>query len=291
MRYKDSVRHFLAGCFSRETVLFSKFDDWEWPIRHEIEDFSQKEIPFFYKFSEIDLDLFDLIIPLTIDSEKYVNKHFAYLIGRKVITPSNTAIDLCDDKHRFAKFLINSGFGDFIPKINDNFAYPYLLKKKTGIWGKGINIIKDAADELRYTNEIGSRDYFRQEYVEGEDEYTTHIIMYDRKIVFYKTLQFTFHQRYFVKGINFKYSSRAEVDHEAHRYLFENILNKLGYQGICCINYKICNDKVKIFEINPRYGASMTCFVKEALASYRDILEKSKWRLPIRPAIEAPSCH
>ncbi len=103
--------------------------------------------------------------------------------------------------------------------------------------------------------------------------------MYDKKIVFHRTVQFTFSENYFVKGKNFKETRRKKVDHSHLHNLFEMILNQLEYQGICCFNYKILESTVKIFEINPRYGGTMTDFINEALISYRDILMSARENL------------
>jgi predicted ATP-grasp superfamily ATP-dependent carboligase len=272
MRFKDNVRFVLAKVLFRETVLFSKRADWEWPIRNKFKRYFPM---FFYEFNEINPDLFDLVIPMTIHAQRYINEHHAYLKWRKALNPSNNAMDLCDNKEEFSNFLIINGFADFVPKTNEIFAYPYILKKKIGEWGLDLIVINDAECELAHINEIESGDYFRQEYIEGKDEYTTHIIINNKKISFYKTLKFTFAERFFIKGKHFKHISQEIVDHSQFKDLFEVILNTLEYQGICCFNYKLFKDKPKIFEINPRYGASMTTFINEALISYRDILKKS----------------
>ncbi len=46
----------------------------------------------------------------------------------------------------------------------------------------------------------------------------------------------------------------------------------MGYEGICCFGYKIVDNKLKIYEINPRYGASMTYFIDDALVSYKNAI-------------------
>ena len=98
--------------------------------------------------------------------------------------------------------------------------------------------------------ELQSDEYFKQAYVEGKREYAAHLIMHSNKLVFSKTMQSTFSEIYFAKGDNFRGYSHKVVDHSHLGKLFEKILNKLGYQGICCIDYKIENCRVRIFEIN-----------------------------------------
>jgi hypothetical protein len=275
MKFKDKLQFLVAKALLKETVLFSRKDDWEWRIREKIRDF----VPFFYDFNEINTDHFDLVVPLSIHAQKYLNENHKSILRCKAIVPSNNAIDLCNDKKRFFEFLIKNGFGEFIPKTNENCGYPYILKKKIGAWGEGLSVIIDEESERLHAGQLESEEYFRQEYIEAPDEYTTHIIIYDKKIVFHRTFQFTFAEKYFIKGKCFKAIRRKVVDHSHLNHLFGMILNKVEYQGICCFNYKILKSTVKIFEINPRYGGTMTNFINEALISYRDILMSERENL------------
>lgn len=140
--------------------------------------------------------------------------------------------------------------------------------KKTGCWGVGTYIIHNAKDEQERHEEIKSADYFRQQFVEGNEEYTAHVVIADNTRVFLKTLRFTFKEKYFVKGtLHRPVAPGIEVDHNHFKSTFEKILLSMGFQGICCFNYKIVDNHLMIFEVNPRYGASMTRFVDEALLS------------------------
>jgi predicted ATP-grasp superfamily ATP-dependent carboligase len=38
---------------------------------------------------------------------------------------------------------------------------------------------------------------------------------------------------------------------------FEKIFTKLKYTGFACIDFKMINSKIKIFEINPRLGGTI----------------------------------
>jgi len=258
--------------FYKKTVLFSKQDDWEGWIRKDIRDY----VPFFHEFNEIDINHFDLVVPLTIHAQKYLNAHPELLTEQKAIIPSDYCIDICNDKESFQYFLAKNGFEKLTPKMNEKLSFAYILKKKIGAWGEGISIIHDLESECAHISEIESKDYFKQEYIEGQDEYSSHIIFSDKRVVFLKTLKFTFCDRYFVRGKNFEPISTEVVDHSHFKGIFEDILNKLGYQGICCFNYKIIDHDLKLFEINPRFGGSMIRFINEALSSYKGILKKPK---------------
>ena len=272
MKLKDNMRFIMAKLLGRQTVLFSRKAGWQKAIEHGMDKNDQPVVTFFYNLDEVNPDLFDYIIPLTINEQKHLNQYYPYLDGQKVINPSNSSMDMCDDKEFFAHHLVKIGFGDYVPKTNGNLNYPYILKRKIGEWGVGVTVITDAECELTHAAWLESDDYFRQEYIEGGNEYTTHIIIHNKSIVFYRTLEFKFCDRFFVKGINVKHQAKNEVDHSHLRNLFECILNEVKYQGICCFNYKLIGGKVKIFEINPRYGGSMTDFINEALTSYKEAL-------------------
>lgn len=86
-----------------------------------------------------------------------------------------------------------------------------------------------------------------------------------------RSVEFGFAQPLYVKGKGFQPASQALVDHRCHSALFEDAMNSFDFQGFCCFNYKLVDGVPKIFEVNPRYGASMTLFLAEAI----DTLQRS----------------
>lgn len=96
----------------------------------------------------------------------------------------------------------------------------------------------------------------------------------EKKIVFFRTIRYSFSNNYYIKGISCKPDKAETVSHEHYKDLFENILNNIDYHGLCCIDYKLVDDEVKLFEINPRYGFSLIHFLDEALIIYRNLLNK-----------------
>jgi predicted ATP-grasp superfamily ATP-dependent carboligase len=249
-------------------ILFSRRDEWETGIRSAIKTCT----PHFHEFHDVDPGQFDLVVPLTLEAARYFNRNYSHLNRVNALVPSNEAIDACDDKREFARRLSQAGFGRFLPRACDNLAYPYLLKKNISEWGVDCYIIHDANDEHAHHDRMRSDDYLKQEYVHGRQEYTMHILMAGGRTAFMKTLEFTFEEELFVKGRLFPHASQTCVDHARFSKLFESILNCIGFQGICCFNYKLLDGSPKIFEVNPRYGASLTFFLDEAIASLRKAL-------------------
>lgn len=39
--------------------------------------------------------------------------------------------------------------------------------------------------------------------------------------------------------------------------LWDRLLDTLGFEGLCCINYKLNNGRPLLLEINPRFGGSL----------------------------------
>lgn len=264
MKIKDKIRFLLAKISSRETVLFSSKDDWEKVMKNNITGY----VPFFYEFDKINSQYFDIIIPLTLHAQIYINAHRELFAEKTYLCPSDYSMEICDDKKKFHSHLSSHGFRKYLPEIDKKFDYPYVLKKKKGAWGEGISIITDMKNERRYMTELKSEEYFTQQYIKGRNEYTAHIIFADRMIVFFRVLKFTFQDEQYIKGMGFTPISVEKTKHEKYKQIFADILSQLNYEGICCFNYKITEDGLRIFEINPRFGASMNYFINEAITHY-----------------------
>jgi predicted ATP-grasp superfamily ATP-dependent carboligase len=57
-----------------------------------------------------------------------------------------------------------------------------------------------------------------------------------------------------------------------HVDLFSQILERLSYEGTACFDYKVVDGKPLVFEINPRYGGSLSGDVTAYLDAYVDAL-------------------
>lgn len=257
---------------SGKTILFSRRDDWEPGMRAAL----KAHRPHFIEFDSTDPDRYDLIVPTTLDDARYFNRNFSRLNYLKAIVPSDEAIDACNRKDEFVRRLAARGFSGYLPAWGDAVDYPYLLKKNIGEWGVDIHIIRDAEAEAGYRRELESGDYLKQQYIDGRTEYTTHLLMAAGSNVFMRSVEFGFVQPVHVKGKCFPHASQAIVDHRRHAALFEDVMNSLGFQGFCCFNYKLVDGVPRIFEVNPRYGASMTLFLTEAINRLQQSLRSSR---------------
>ncbi len=251
-----------------QSILFSKKPNWNQQISDKVTGYH----PVFEEFIDYDPSMIKTIIPLTIADQKYINNPDTSLYYKQnSICPSNNVIDLCNDKFRFSQFLANNGWESYTPQIG-KLKYPYILKPKIGEWAENIQIITSHDDEIRFASELTSPNYFTQDFVPGQAEYTTHIIYYNG-IYFYHTFEFRFTSTGHLKGRH-PHTQVLEVNHQRFSVLFANILETLNYTGICCFNYKVIEGDPQIFELNPRYGASLTFKINQAINAYKEALIK-----------------
>ena len=198
---------------------------------------------------------FDLVVPLTIADLIKVGQCPPLPSKSPIPVPSRECVLLCGDKHRFNQALINAGFGRYIPRMGNGLEPPYILKKRIGEWGKGCHIIRDREDEMAVLEQLNDPEYFRQEIIGGPFEFATHILFAEGRIVKSLNIMYEFGSETPIKGqdpILYKIIHRC-----AHLNLFRNVLRTIGFQGLCCVNYKVVHGQPFILEINPRFGGSL----------------------------------
>lgn len=246
---------FLSRVFSKRKmkILFSNKQDWERTIKKGFQ-FTPHEIKFGALSTENIKD-FDLVMPLTIPDLKYLNGMYDRIKYNPVPIPSTKAILLCDDKYMLNQWLADNGFGGYVPKMGGAQTFPYILKKKIDEWGANTHIILDAQQEQKLTEILNHPDYFTQALITGPTEYATHIFIKDQKIVCSINIKYAFETDEPIKG-------KDKVIYEqicdcSHLDLFLSILVSIGFEGICCFNYKVYDNRPFIIEINPRVGGSL----------------------------------
>jgi GNAT superfamily N-acetyltransferase/predicted ATP-grasp superfamily ATP-dependent carboligase len=242
-------------------ILFSHRKDWETAIEKAFKG-SRHEVVF-DDLSENVLSGFDLVIPLTIPDIKYLNT-VRYLISNNPIpVPSMECVLLCDDKLMFNEALVKNGFGGLVPRMRGNLDYPYVLKKRIDEWGSNTHIIRNAEDENKLSHLISSPDYFCQICIPGSSQYATHILFKDGRIINSLSFRFYYENDIPVQGRD-KIISR-EVFDCPYLSVFYSIIVLIGFEGICCIDYKVIGGRPYILEINPRIGGSLCSLLPDFL--------------------------
>jgi len=212
----------------------------------------------FDEFTPENFVKYDIVMPLNMYNLRRLIPHNELVDNNLVPTPTMEAIDICDDKYRFYTTLVEKGFGNDMPRVGKNLKIPYIVKKKVAHMGLDCYVIDTAEKEKEHWNEINHPDFFCQEIVQGKKEYATHLIFRDGKMVCALNVIYIFSTPTYVKGVD-KFICN-KLGKCPHLNLFADILKAINFEGICCFNYKEIDGKPYVFEINPRFGGSLSMF-------------------------------
>lgn len=237
-----------------QKILFSGKPDWVDAIKigfkhqpHEID---------FGGITEDSFRRYDIVVPLSLAALEQARRHSES--ARSLLPlPTAQSVRLCNDKFEFNRALIKDGFGDYIPKIAQGLALnpPYILKKRTGSWGKDCYIIHTVNDQQSHLDRINSPDYFCQEIISGPTEFATHILFVRDRIMKAVNIRYSFAGSTPIKGQD---AFLLQTVHRcAYLDLFARILRSIQFEGLCCVNYKVAKGRPFLLEINPRFGGSL----------------------------------
>ena len=245
-----------ALLFSRgaKKILFSGKPEWIDEIKRGF-----RRLPHQVEFGVITTDSFlryDIVVPLSLPALEEARR-YSPLQKNALPLPAAESVLLCDDKYEFNQALIEAGFGRYIPKMAQGLALtpPYILKKRSGSWGKDCYIIRNHDDEEAQLDRITDPRYFCQEFIPGSTEFAAHILFVDGRIVKALNIKYEFSGDTHIKGQN---AAFFQVVHRCpYLNLFAQVLQTIQFDGLCCVNYKVANGQPFLLEINPRFGGSL----------------------------------
>lgn len=247
IKYKDS--------FSKPYhILFSEKEIWNDIISNSFKNTNVRV--HFEEFSKSDFSKYDLVVPLVVKDLLICIERKNELSNQIIPIPSLESFNICNNKLEFNNILKANGLSDLIPKTGNDIKYPYMLKKETGEYGATTFIINNADDEVKHSEMLNDGLHFKQELIQGNKEYASHIVFKNGKIESHFRKCYTYDREQYVQG-KMIYVSKAicEPKFDAE---FTKVLKAINYEGLCCIDYKVKNNQPKIFEINPRFGGSLT---------------------------------
>lgn len=240
----------------RMRILFSPMPAWApdligafRPFAHEIE---------FAEFSRESVQNRDLVVPLTIEDVQLLDGMRDLLDHNPIPIPSLESVRICNDKLAFEETLISKGFSKYLPGKRPPGEFPYILKRNVDAWGRHCDVIHNEAEEFEAQARLRRPDYLLQRHIPGQEEFATHLAIRGDQLVAALNIRYRFANHSPVKG-----RSQPVTIHPvpfSHGPLFREILLAIGYQGLCCFNYKVENGKPMILEINPRFGGSLGTF-------------------------------
>ena len=203
-----------------------------------------------------ELGAHDLVVPLTLEDLDTLREFGPLLARNPLPLPDPDCVDLCNDKLVCNRVLAAAGFADCVPEIADSLPFPYVLKKRVDAWGDNTHVVANAEDERRLATLLHDPDYFRQAFVPGQREYAAHLLVRKGRIVASLAVEYVYahdlHKKCREQPPHYRRLRRA-----THLPLFRDMLNAVGYEGLCCVNYKLQDGRVRFLEINPRFGASL----------------------------------
>jgi hypothetical protein len=241
--------------------------DWRESIRPNLD---ARYVSRFVDLAAVRLDDLDVVIPLQVAHYRPLARH-PELRGHKFFHPSPDVVALCEDKLRLANFLVAEGFSSIVPPVRPSGApYPYVWKRRHGDWGFHCHIVKGSQGEraLDLTDDA----WFAQTLVPGTVELATHILRAGGEIRYASTFAFEMAGPALVLGAHETPLSTQFARGCEHLDLFSEILARLAYEGTACFDYKVVDGQAFVFEINPRYGGSLSADVTAYVDAYVDAL-------------------
>ena len=165
------------------------------------------------------------------------------------------------DKVNFVEFMMDNNLNNYIPKVYSTYKKnyyngnaPFIFKLAMTATGDGSFICHNSSylNAIRKMNK--NKHYIIQEYISGKEEYSSHLFINNGKILWSRCYKLTSNDDYFIqKGRMKSYEKINDFDYS----VFETIFSIVNYTGFACIDYKIKDGVIKIFEINPRFGGSL----------------------------------
>jgi len=211
-----------------------------------------------------------LIIPCTFDQMRFLSQRRDELIKitEPICNDNHNKIELLDDKCKFIKFMISNGMDNLIPKvykmksnsidvpINEYDGSPVIYKHPITYAGGGSKICR-TIEEIDAATIASSHDYIIQQYIVGDTEYGGHMFVKDGTIRYSIYYLIKNNSKFYIQyGRMFNYTRVYDFNKD-YELMIEKIFKLLNFTGFVCVDFKIIDGSIKIFEINPRFGGTL----------------------------------
>jgi hypothetical protein len=195
---------------------------------------------------------FDVVVPLSNDTLIAAAADPELCARNPLPIPSPAVVNLMHDKHALNVRLRELGFGRYVPRDAGPGEFPSILKLRCDSASRNIHRLDGPEDEARLATELASPEWVRQECVLSEKEYAGHILQIDGRVRRSVHVSFWLESERAIKGRDHvRLLRRCRSRHDA---LFGSMLAALGFEGLCCFNYKERDGVPIVIEINPRFG-------------------------------------
>jgi hypothetical protein len=245
----------LAAQVAPLSLLVSPHPAWEAAIEQGFAG-----LPHRLQFGEprvADLDRFDVIVPLSLDSARFLRQQPTSIRERMVPLPDEDCTALCHEKTRLNETLICAGFSSHVPAMGDHVQPPFVSKPIQGENSEQCMLVADRAQMNRLGDALRQPGLFRQTAVPGAIEYATHFLMRNGHLVRELTVRYHHDRPLFIKGSAARQPAIKTLGPCPGRDVLTAMLRAIRYEGIGCANYKLRDGSLQLLEINPRIGGSL----------------------------------
>lgn len=175
----------------------------------------------------------------------------------KGVMPNINIINTFSNKIKFSQFISNNNLTKYapityqhineIPKNKEVIVKPHKLHS-----GDGMYITKNIKNDIDMSN------FVIQEYIDDPIEYCTYIVASKGKIKLAITYKYTYVTTKHIKqSVNNNNNIEKVTLDQQYVDQLELFLLSCKYNGVCNIDFKICDNIIKVLEINPRLGGSL----------------------------------
>jgi len=266
LRWREA---WLGRRFKPLHIMFTPHDGWEPPLRKSFA-YSRHKLKFL-AVTQANLQGQDLVVPLTLKALEELHPYRLHLLNHTLLPlPGRASVALCSDKLRCWQALSSHGFGAFLPPVGRDLTPPFIIKPREGEGGEGCVMIHNAEQAKAHAQLMADPHYYCQQAVENARQHAAHILFRDGRIVHMMTVAHYFDSSLPVQGQERARLSRLSFN--LHQDLFTDMLRALGFDGLCCIDYKPSLSGPQVLEINPRFGGGLIPYFPSML---RHLAEKT----------------
>lgn len=215
----------------------------------------------------------DAVLPLSLQDHASLTARRA--AGERVpaLLPTAAAVALCDDKLRLNRHLIAAGLAALVPPLLPADApVPYILKRRRDLAGQNSQIVT-SPEQAAALQGRPEAEWFRQVLVPGDSEHALHVLMHGGRAIFHAMVTYRSASAVYVKGIHCKPVGHRWSAGDDELAALLPVLQAAGYSdGLCCIDFKMTDGRLQLFEVNPRFGVSLALQPMQMLAAYCEAL-------------------
>ena len=251
----------------RILVFYGYFDRWDKmynrdeliPYIHELIDdvILMKDIDSLKKYLLVDgIANKNYIMPSQVNHIHELNEAGI----KSMITVNSEQLRFLEDKKSFAYYVHRNRLTEFFPKYYNKFSdrkgdQLVILKPRDSTFSYGIYKKKLCeVEDWEFSNHV------IQEYIYDNKEYDGVIVANKGEVTFGFAYVCEFDTDNYIKfqneKPNFKSIKKIMMDDKI-KSMFSKILKPCLYTGTCCFDYKVKNDKLYVFEINPRLDGAL----------------------------------